>query len=87
MEWEKCTGSLFNITHLVLLHLIVLHGLDGHEIDINPNEITVMRGKEQGKHLTPTAECAISMVDGKFVAVRETCDEVRQKIEALEKPK
>jgi uncharacterized protein YlzI (FlbEa/FlbD family) len=76
-----------HITHLILLHLIVLHGLDGHEVDINPNEITVMRGKEQGKHLPPTAGCAISMVDGKFVAVTETCNEVRQKIEELEKPK
>jgi uncharacterized protein YlzI (FlbEa/FlbD family) len=76
-----------NITHLILLHLIVLHGLDGNEININPNEITVMRGKEQGKHLPSTAECAISMADGKFVAVKETCNEVRQKIEALERPK
>jgi uncharacterized protein YlzI (FlbEa/FlbD family) len=66
-------------------HLIVLHGLDGHEIDINPNEITVMREKDQGKHLAPGAECAISMSDGKFVAVIESCNEVRQKIDALEK--
>lgn len=70
---------------LAALYLIRLHGPDGNEIDINPREITVMREKEQGKHLTPGVECAISMSDGKFVAVVETCDQVRQKIDALEK--
>jgi uncharacterized protein YlzI (FlbEa/FlbD family) len=70
---------------LAALYLIRLHGLDGHEIDINPREITVMQEKKQGQHLAAGAECAISLSDGKFVAVTETCDEVRQKIEALEK--
>jgi uncharacterized protein YlzI (FlbEa/FlbD family) len=67
------------------LHWIVLHGLDGREIVINPNEITVMRGKEEGKHFGPGAECMINMADGKFVAVKETCEAVREKIDALPK--
>lgn len=70
---------------MATLYLIRLHGLDGQEIDINPREITVMRERGQGQHLTKDAECAISLSDGKFVAVKETCAEVRQKIEALEK--
>jgi uncharacterized protein YlzI (FlbEa/FlbD family) len=76
-----------NVVILATLYLILLHGLDGHEIDINPREITVMQEKKQGQHLAAGAECAISLSDGKFVAVRETCDEVRGKIDALEKSK
>jgi uncharacterized protein YlzI (FlbEa/FlbD family) len=72
---------------MATLYLIRLHSPDGHEIDINPREITVIREREHGKHFTPGVECAISMSDGKFVAVVETCDEVRAKIETLEKPK
>jgi uncharacterized protein YlzI (FlbEa/FlbD family) len=70
---------------LATLYLIRLHALDGHEVDINPREITVMQEKKQGQHLAAGAECAISLSDGKFVAVTETCEEVRQKIEALER--
>jgi uncharacterized protein YlzI (FlbEa/FlbD family) len=67
------------------LHWIVLHGLDGREIILNPSEITVMRGKEEGKHLAPGAACAINMADGHFVSVKETCEVVREKIDALDK--
>jgi uncharacterized protein YlzI (FlbEa/FlbD family) len=70
---------------LAALYLIRLHDPNGNEVDINPREITVMREKQQGQHLTAEAECAISLSDGKFVSVRETCDQVRQKIDALEK--
>jgi uncharacterized protein YlzI (FlbEa/FlbD family) len=72
---------------IATLQWIVLHGLNGREIVLNPNGITVMRGREDGRHIAPGGECAISMSDGKFVTVTETCDEVRAKIEAMEKPK
>jgi uncharacterized protein YlzI (FlbEa/FlbD family) len=72
---------------MATLQWIVLHGLDGREIVINSHEITVMRGKQEGKHLAPGGECAISMADGHFVTVKETCDEIRKKIEELEKSK
>jgi hypothetical protein len=61
--------------------MIILHGATGGEIDINVQEITNMRGDDPG-HPTPNftkgVHCMISMSDGKYVTVRETCEEVRQ---------
>lgn len=69
----------------VVLFLIVLHTVDGREIDINPEQITSMREAKpddaSGKYFTSGIRCMISGSDGKFVNVVETCAVVRQKIE------
>jgi uncharacterized protein YlzI (FlbEa/FlbD family) len=70
---------------LVAFHLIVVHGGDGQDIEINPREIVSMRGREEGKNFAKGVECMINTSDGKFIAVAETCNEVYQKIEELEK--
>jgi uncharacterized protein YlzI (FlbEa/FlbD family) len=44
-----------------------------------------MRGREEGKNFAKGVECMINTSDGKFIAVAETCNEVYQKIEELEK--
>jgi hypothetical protein len=65
--------------------LIVLHTLDGREIDINPAHVNSMReakeDSEGGKDFTPGVRCMINTTDGKFVTVIEECATVRRKLE------
>ena len=71
-----------------LAALIVLHSATGVQIDINPNEITNLRRPEPGNpSFTPDAKCMINLTDGKFVTVKETCDEVRRVLEPQRKHK
>ena len=69
----------------IVLHLIVLHTLDGREIDVTPALITSMREAKadgaDGKAFTSGVRCMINTADGKFISVIETCALVRQKIE------
>lgn len=62
------------------VHLIVLHNPDGHQIDINPAQVTSLRAAPEGQareHFTGRVRCMINLTDGKFVTVVESCDEVR----------
>jgi hypothetical protein len=63
--------------------LIILHAPGGKEIEINPQMVTSMRrGEKDGsQHFTEDAHCLVSLADGKYVAVRETCNEVRSLVE------
>ena len=69
--------------------LIVLHAPDGREVDVNPDEITSLQGKtatddddRDKKHrvFAPGANCVINLSDGKFAAVQEECETVREMI-------
>jgi hypothetical protein len=68
-----------------LVVLIVLHTLDGREIDINPALVTHMREAREddaeGKAFTNGVRCMINLADGKFVSVVEECPTVRRLIE------
>jgi hypothetical protein len=69
---------------LIQLTLITVHGLDKQPVEINPHGIVAMRGpREAGeaKHLGPGAQCVIYTSDGKFIAVIETCEQVRKLVE------
>jgi hypothetical protein len=71
----------------VVFVIIVLHSVEGHEIDINPAEITSMRAsKGEGEFFTPGVYCMVSLSDGKFVTVSETCEQVRDLIKREENP-
>ncbi len=65
--------------------LIVLHTLDGREIDVSPAQITSMREAKpdsaDDRAFTSGVRCMINTSDGKFISVIETCALVRQKIE------
>jgi len=64
---------------MILLVMIILHSTTGVEIDVNEKLITNMRSPEPGHlNFTKDANCMINMSDGKFVPVRETCEEVRK---------
>jgi len=65
--------------------LIVLHGVGGIEITLNPAEIVSMRERPADNHgkddlLTPEVWCMINTTDGKFITVVDHCDKVRELI-------
>jgi len=67
---------------MILLVMIILHSGAGTPIDLNVDAITNMRNPEPGNKLfTPDVRCQVNMVDGKYIAVRETCAEVRKLME------
>lgn len=70
------------------LLIIVLHSVEGIEIDVNPKEITSMRAGKAGEggHLTEGVRCLVNLSDGKFVSVVETCERIRSLIKEMEKP-
>lgn len=70
---------------LVVLHLVVLHTVDGRETFINPEQVVSMSSHkpgEENKLLVESVECVIGLTNGKIVSVIEHCDEVKQKLEA-----
>jgi hypothetical protein len=67
---------------LILLQLIVLHRSDGGEVTINPAQITTLRTPAGPlAHLSPFARCIVYLTDGKQVAVLETCEAVKTRLE------
>lgn len=63
--------------------LIELHGADGQKFYLNPAEITTIREPSKADlvhHFAAGAHCVIVTTNGKFVAVRETCDAVRETV-------
>jgi hypothetical protein len=68
--------------------LIILHSIEGHEITIAPHQVTNLRAHRPDKPntlFTENANCVISLADGKYVTVTETCAEVRRLIEQQKK--
>lgn len=66
------------------LALLVLHRADGGEVAINPAHVTSLRGTpgSLGRLLPHEAHCLVGLTDGKFVAVIEPCNIVKQLLEA-----
>jgi len=68
----------------ILFELVVLHTVDGREIDINPAEITQLHESHTDdspdRLLVNGVRCVVSTTDGKFISVREECTEIRTTI-------
>lgn len=69
---------------VAMIDLITVHMVDGRVVQINPQTITqLLHGKEVGnKALVEGVNCAIRLVDGSFVSVKETCQEVQAELTA-----
>jgi hypothetical protein len=55
--------------------LAVFHAPDGHQVYVNPHEITVLHQRlapGESKY-TERANCLINTTDGKFITVVESC--------------
>lgn len=62
---------------LLVLALVTLTAGDGTPVDINPAMVNMV-GRPNTEQLHRSVKCVIFLADGKFVSVRESCDEVRQ---------
>jgi hypothetical protein len=70
----------------VTLVLIVLHTVDGHEVIINPAQVTSLIAAKEGqdnKLFTNDVHCVVGLTDGKFLTVDEKCDVVKQLLEGI----
>ena len=68
----------------VLFILIVLHGPDGREVDVSVDEITSMNCRVPGAKnqlMADGVNSVINLTDGRFVSVKESCQEIRDIIE------
>jgi hypothetical protein len=65
--------------------LIILHAPGGAAIEVNPDQITSLRNKneENETYVTRGANCQINLTDGKYALVMETCAEVRKLVEDI----
>jgi hypothetical protein len=73
---------------LAALILVTLHRLDGGVMLVNPRHITSLHSAArhgQNKVLHSEAHCAVSMSDGKIVAVLESCIEVKRLLEGADR--
>lgn len=63
--------------------LLILHTGDGRPIHVAPEHITNLHGPKAGEDnrlFTPSVNCLINLDDGKFVSVKETCEEISRMI-------
>ncbi|KRR21375.1 hypothetical protein CQ14_06915 [Bradyrhizobium lablabi] len=69
--------------------LALLHAPNGHDIHVNPREVTSMHAAIPGKKnelVTEGVRCVINLTDGRFVSVVETCDEVSRLFQTKRPP-
>jgi hypothetical protein len=72
---------------LVAVALIVLHNAEGGEIFINPTQIAVLHPTKEASKGTPNqlvvggVNCVVSLSNGKFFSVIESCPAVRKLME------
>ena len=71
----------------IAVSLILLHSPDGYQVQINPEQVTSLiterEHREKGNRLYPDkAKCLVRLADGTQVPVTETCDDVKQMLEA-----
>jgi hypothetical protein len=68
---------------LIALRLIVLHNVEGAEVHIAPQHIVTLRDARASDRslVSDKVRCFISLTDGKYLTVVETCDAVRKLME------
>jgi len=65
---------------------LAVETIDGRQVLINRHAIVTIGGARsttEQQLLTDKATCLVTLIDGKFVAVVESCDVVRKKLDAL----
>jgi hypothetical protein len=70
-----------------LTTLLLLHSVDGREIDVNPAEITSLsEARASGdpkKQFTDNVRCVIFLTDGRYLTVDEECHQIRGMIRGM----
>ena len=70
----------------IVLHLVLLHTVDGRETFVNPTQVASLssqREGEQNKVLIESVKCVIGLTNGKIISVLEDCDEVVRQLEEI----
>jgi nitrous oxidase accessory protein NosD len=59
---------------------LLLHGLDGRVVTVNPPQIVLLRspGRPHRGHYHQGVHCLVYTADGKHAAVVESCDDIRR---------
>jgi hypothetical protein len=66
------------------LHFLNLTGPNGQSIDVAVDQIVSLRARRKDEeHLHGEVNCLVHTTDGKFIAVRETCKEIEEKLTEL----
>jgi hypothetical protein len=64
-----------------MIELLTLQAMDGHYIHVNKTAIvSVSEPRVVGKLGTDKFNCIVGLVNGKYVAVIETCDSVQKRL-------
>jgi hypothetical protein len=69
---------------VLTLTLIALTGPDGQTVWINPADVVSVREPRGEGHFDADVHCLLYTADSKFIAVTETCDQVRIRLKAEE---
>ena len=73
-----------NLAVLAAVELIMLHMIDGREVQINPKQVTQLLSDlsdDGAKALPDAVKCVVRFTDGSYLSVAETCDEIRSLME------
>ena len=68
-----------------MIEFIALQTLDGRAVQINPAEIVSISTAREAGHdgrLTGKVHCVVSLSNGKFVTVIESCDAIRDRLKS-----
>lgn len=69
---------------LAQIVLVLLHGAGGHEVLVNPQQVTSLHASiphKPSEYFTDGVRCMIRLTDGKFVTVIESCEAVKHQLE------
>ena len=69
------------ITPLLVVYLVQFTGPDDQKIEVNPAEVVSTRIPRSEEHFAKGVRCLINTVDGKFIAVIQTCEQVHKLLE------
>jgi hypothetical protein len=65
-----------NLSVALAVELLRFTSPDGAPIYINPEEVVAVRPSRETDHFSKDVHCVMFLVDGKFIGLRETCDQV-----------
>lgn len=70
---------------ILALHFIHVTGPDGQAIDVAVDQVVSLRSRHESTPVHEEVNCLIHTADGKFIAVRETCAQVEELLNAVYK--
>lgn len=83
--WSSPNSARSDVEKVGVIALLLLHAPDGHEVRVNPSQITSLHSPKltgnDGTLFAKGANCRVGLADGAFVAVVEPCLVVQNMLE------